>query len=159
MRAPAADVSHFLDQVLRPIFDRATRQTTFINDIHFIGRLELYRDLSYLTSTILFVTFDVSDLYTMIPRVGALLKLEQFLCKYDKDGRIHGMTIDTLMIMARLVLDINCFVFENEYCQQIRGGAIGSPFTMPLANIYMLEWEQSSIEHEKYHNKLYGRYV
>lgn len=69
------------------------------------------------------------------------------------------MTIDTLMAMARLVLDTNCFVFENKYYQQIRGGAMGSPFTMTLANIYMLNWEQPLIEHQKSRKEFYGRYV
>jgi hypothetical protein len=61
------------------------------------------------------------------------------------------------MKMARLVLDTNCFLFEDKYYQQIRGGAMGSPFTMTLANIYMLQWEQSLTEHQKLHNELYGR--
>ena len=73
--------------------------------------------------------------------------------------RIHGMTIDTLMKMARLVLDTNCFVYDGKYYRQIRGGAMGSPFTMTLANIYMLHWEQPLIEHQTLHNELYGRYI
>ena len=36
---------------------------------------------------------------------------------------------------------------------------MASALTMTLANIYMLEWEQSLIEHQKLHNELYGRYV
>ena len=36
---------------------------------------------------------------------------------------------------------------------------MGSPLTMALANIYMLEWEQSLIEHQRSNNELYGRYV
>ena len=159
MRAAATGISHFLDQVLRPIFDRVARQTTFINGIHFVRRIELYRDMGRLSSSTTFITFDVIDLYTMIPRDGALVALEQFLCKYAKNGRINGMTIDTLMKMARLVLDTNCFVFEQKYYQQIRGGAMGSSFTMTLANIYMLKWEQPLIAHQKDHNELYGRYI
>ena len=157
MRTPATGVSHFLDQVLRPIFDQAARETTFVNDIHFVRQLEVYRDPGRLSSTTKFVTSDVADLYTIVPRDGALLKLERFLCKHANNGRLNGMTIDNLMKMACLVLDTNCFAFENKYYQQIRGGAMGSPFTMTLANIYMLEWEQSLIEHQKLHNELYGR--
>jgi dimeric dUTPase (all-alpha-NTP-PPase superfamily) len=67
-------VSHFLDQLLHPIFDRVAKQTTFINGIHFVRRLELYRDIGRLSPTTTFITFDVADLYTMIPRDGALLK-------------------------------------------------------------------------------------
>ena len=157
IRAPATGVSHFLYQVLRPLFDRVTRQTTFINDIHFVRRLELYQDIGRLSETTTFITFDVADLYTMIPRDGALLALEQFLCKHAKNDRIHNMTVNTIIKMAHLVLDTNCFLFEGKYYQQIRGGAMGSPFTMTLANIYMLKWEQSLIEHQKSHNELYGR--
>ena len=93
----------------------------------------------------------------MIPRNGALHELERFLCKYSKQGKIKNTTIDTLMKMARLVLDTNCFAYEDKYYQQIRGGAMGSPFTMTLANIYMLEWEQSLVQHQKLHHELYGR--
>ena len=157
VRTSAIGVSHFLDQLLRPLFDRVARQTTFINGMHFVQRMELYRDIGRLSPTTLFVTFDVADLYTMIPRDGALLVLEQFLSKYARNNRINGMTIDTIMKMARLVLNTNCFAFENKYYQQIRGGAMGSPFTMTLANIYMLKWEQQLIKHQKDHNELYGR--
>ena len=159
MRAAATGISHFLDQVLRPIFDHAAKESTFVNGIQFVRRMELYRDRGRLSSNTTFITFDVTDLYTMIPRDGALVILEQFLCKHANQGRINGMTIDTLMKMARLVLDTNCFVFDAQYYRQIRGGAMGSPFTMTLANIYMLHWEQPLIEHQKLHNELYGRYI
>ena len=36
---------------------------------------------------------------------------------------------------------------------------MGSPFTMVLANIYMLEWEQNLINHQKSHKEIYGRQV
>ena len=61
--------------------------------------------------------------------------------------------------MGRLVLDTNCFVFEGQYYRQIRGGAMGSPFTLTLANIYMLKWDQLLVEHQRSHNELYGRHV
>jgi hypothetical protein len=159
MYAPATGISHFLDQLLRPLFNQVARQTTIINSIHFVRRLEFYRDCNRLLPTTMFVTFDVTDLYTMIPRDGALLILQDFLLEHATNNRINGTTIDTLMKMARLVLDTNCFVFENKYYQQIRGGAMGSPFTMTLANIYMLKWEQPLIEHQKFHKEFYGRYV
>ena len=121
--------------------------------------MESYRDSGRLLPTTLFVTFDVTNLYTMIPRDGAIFALQKFLNQHAENRRIHGMTIDTITKLTRLVLDTNCFLYENKYYQQIRGGAMRSPFTMTLANIYMWEWEQSLIEHQKTHNELYGRYV
>ena len=88
IRAPASGVSHLLDLILRPIFDRVARQTTFINGIHFVRRMELYRDIGRLSPTTNFVTFDVTDLYTMIPRDGALEVLNQWYdYRYDYE---HG---------------------------------------------------------------------
>ncbi|CAF1495644.1 unnamed protein product, partial [Adineta steineri] len=159
IRSPAIGISHFLDQFLRPIFDQATKQTMFINDIHFVRRLEFYQSIGRLTSKTNFITFDVTDLYTMIPRNGALVALEEFLNERATNGRINGMTINTLMKLVGAVLDTNSFAYEGKYYKQIRGGAMGSPFTMTLANIYMLKWEQSLIEHQKAHNELYGRYI
>ena len=92
----------------------------------------------------------------MIRREGALMILEEFLCKYAQNDLIHGMKIDTLMNMTHSLLDTNFFAFEDKYYQQIRGGAMGSPFTMTLANVYMLKWEQPLIAHQKHHNELYG---
>ena len=160
MHAPATGISHYLDQLIRPLFNQVARQTTIIDNIHLVRQLEFYRDCNRVLPPTQFVTFDIVDLYTMIPRDGALRALQEFLYQHSTNGRINGMTtVDTVMKMAELVLDTNCFVFGNKYYQQIRGGAMGSPFTMTLANIYMLKWEQPLIEHQKCHREFYGRYV
>ena len=56
-----------------------------------------------------------------------------------------------IMKLARLVLDNNCFVCNNKYYKQIRGGAMGSTFTQVLANIYMYDWEQDLIKYQATH--------
>ena len=159
IRAAATGVSRFLDQVLQPLYNQVAESSTFVNDIDFVQQLEKYRDAGRLLPTTLFITFDVTDLYTMIPRDGALAALGRFLMKHSVGGKVSNMTIDTIMKMARLVLNTNCFAYENKYYQQIRGGAMGSSLTMTLANIYMFEWEQPLIIYQKSHNELYGRYA
>ena len=72
IRAAATGVSQFLDITLRPLFDQLAKQTTFINGIDFIRKLENYRDSGRLLPTTNFITFHVTDLYTMIQRDGAL---------------------------------------------------------------------------------------
>ncbi|CAF4437403.1 unnamed protein product, partial [Rotaria magnacalcarata] len=159
IKAAATGVSHFLDILLRPMFNQVTKATTFINGIDFVRQIENYRNSGRLLPTTLFVTFDITNLYTMIPRHGAIAALQKFLSKHADNRRIHGMTIDTITRLARLVLDTNCFVYNNKYYQQIRGGAMGSPFTMTLANVYMWEWEQTLLEYQRSHNEMYGRYI
>jgi hypothetical protein len=77
----------------------------------------------------------------MVPRNGGLHALERFLCKNSQNGRINSKTIDTLMKMARLVLDTNCFVYEVKYYRQVRGGPMGLAFNMTFVNICMLDWK------------------
>jgi hypothetical protein len=135
-------MSKFLNNLLAPIYLQAARPTTFINGIDLVRQ----------------VTGDVKDLYTMIPRQGALEALMRFLEKHSYHGKIGTLTINHIMRMARLILDTNCFAYNNTYYRQIRGGAMGSAFTQVLANIYMLEWEQDLIRYQMEHGEIYGRF-
>lgn len=144
---------------MAPIFLQVARQTTFINGIDVVRRLENYAKEGRMKSTTRFITADVTDLYTMIPRQGALEALAQFCIRYSKHGRIGTFMIDHIMKMARLILDTNTFVYNGKYYRQIRGGAMGSAFTQVLANIYMYQWEQELIQHQTISNEIYGRLV
>jgi hypothetical protein len=93
----------------------------------------------------------------MIPRNETLEALGRFLVRNSLKGKIGNLSIDTILQLARLVLDTNYFAYDNEYYRQIKGGAMGSPFTMTLANVYMLEWEQPLIELQRNQGELYGR--
>ncbi|CAF1433899.1 unnamed protein product [Rotaria sordida] len=151
INAPARLISSFLEQLLTPIYNEVTKDFTFINGIDVVRRLEKYQQDGHLTSTTLFLIFDVSDLYTMIPRDRALAVLGRFCTKYGKDRKIGNLNIDTIIRLVRIVLDTNSFAYKDKYYRQIKGGAMGSPFTMVLANIYMFEWEQDLIQHQITH--------
>ncbi|CAF4496047.1 unnamed protein product, partial [Rotaria sp. Silwood2] len=157
INAPARLISSFLDQLLTPIYNYLTKNITFINGIDVVRKLKEYQQQGYLTSTTLFVIFDVADLYTMIPRDGAIAALTRFCEKYAINGKIGTLKISTIIQLACAVLDTNSFAYKDKYYRQIKGGAMGSPFTMILANIYMLEWVQKLIQHKKIHHGIYGR--
>ncbi|CAF3894475.1 unnamed protein product [Rotaria sp. Silwood1] len=147
------------DAMVSPVFLRVARKTTFINGIDLVRALEKYVTDGQLKPTTLFITFDVENLYTMIPRQGALEALMQFLERHLHNKKIGTLRIDDIMRMARLVLDTNIFAYENKYYRQIRGGAMGSAFTRTLANIYMLHWEQKLIQDQEADKEIYGRYI
>jgi hypothetical protein len=63
----------------------------------------------------MFIMVDVNDLYMMMSRTGDLHALQRFLCEHARRGGVCNMTIDTIMRMERLVLDTNCFVYDNNY--------------------------------------------
>ena len=157
MHGPTTLLSRFLNDLLAPIFLKVARETTFINGIDVVRKLEKYVADGHLTATTKFITADVTDLYTMIPRQGALEALGRFCVKYCLGGKIGTLTIDHIMRIARLILDTNYFAYNDKYYRQVRGGAMGSAFTQVLANIYMLEWEQDLIWHQLSQNEIYGR--
>ena len=135
------------------------RETTFTNSIEVVKKLEKYAADGHLKPTTKFITADVKNLYTVIPREEGRLAFIRFLRKYSKRGKIGTLSIDHIWKLARLVLETNCFVYNNKYYIQVRGGAMGSAFTQVYANIYMLEWEQELIQHQAEHNEIYGRFV
>ncbi|CAF4220059.1 unnamed protein product, partial [Rotaria sordida] len=159
IHAPATLISKYLDDSLRPIFNCVARKTIYINSLDLVKQLENYERDGNLSSTTKFITADVKNLYTMIPKGGALDALNRFCVKHGKDGKIGNLSVNVIIRLACLVLDTNCFVFDNKYYKQIRGGAMGSPFTMTLANVYMWEWEQTLLEYQRSHNEMYGRYI
>lgn len=159
MQAPTTALSKLLNDILAPIFLSVARETTFINGIDVVRKLEKYSKDGYLKSTTKFITADIVDLYTMIPRQGALEALARFCMNNMKNGRIGTLRLDHIMKMARTILDTNSFAYNHKYYRQIRGGAMGSAFTQVLANIYMLEWEKDLIEYQKSRNEIYGRSV
>ena len=148
----------FLNDLLTPIFLKVARQT-LINSIDVIRKLDNCFTHGYFQSTTKFIVIDVIDLYTMIPREGALYALMRFLEKHSYHGRIGSLSMDCIMKMARLILDNNYFAYDNRYYQQIRGGAMGSSFTQVLANIYMYEWKEDLIHFQAIHHDIYERFV
>ena len=157
MHGPTTRLSKFLNDLLAPIFLKVARQTTFINGIDVVRKLETYVADGHFKTTTKFITADVTDLYTMIPRQGALDALARFCIKHALGGKIGTLAVDHIMRIARLILDTNYFAYNDKYYRQVRGGAMGSAFTQVLANIYMLEWEQELIAYQLAKNEIYGR--
>ena len=141
MNGPSTGVSHFLDQLLRPLFDLVAQETTFVNGIDLFRKLEKYHDNGHLLPSTQFITFDVTDLYTMIPRNGALEALGRFLLRHSVKGKVGNLSVDTILKLARLVLDMNYFVYESKYYRQIKVRAMGLPFTVTLVESQTSEGE------------------
>jgi hypothetical protein len=145
-----------LDKLIRPLFDQHVEQTTIIDGIHLIRRLELYVSLGFLKPTTHLCTCDITDLYTMLPQEESIAILKQFL-EHFQYTHVQGMTINAIESLARIVLMENVFFYEQKYYHQIKGGAMGSPFTLTLANIFMWHWEHKLVEKQRNSNELYGR--
>src|ERR1700722_2226748 len=101
MNTPTTGISKFLDKLLRPLFDKHVRKTTIIDGVDLIRRLETYVENDYLKPTTLLCTFDITDLYTMLPQEESLNVLTQFLLEHGYK-KVKGIPIDAIRKLARI---------------------------------------------------------
>ena len=143
MHTPTTAISKFLDRLIRPLFDKHVRATTIIDGFDLIRRLQTYMENGYLKPTTQFCTFDIVDLYTMLPQEEALNVLTEFLLEYGYH-KVKGVPLDAIRKLGRIVLTENVFIYGKKFYRQILGGAMGSAFTLTLANIFMWKWEKNT---------------
>ncbi|CAF1410732.1 unnamed protein product [Adineta steineri] len=139
IRAPTTNISKFLDKILRPIFDDKCTKTTIIDGAHLITAIKTYANKGLMKPSTLFCTFDIRNLYIMLPQEEALNILVEFLHLHGY-RKVKGIVLDSIRKLASIVLKENVFVYDNKLYQQTTGGAMGSSFTLTLANIFMWKW-------------------
>ncbi|CAF1524082.1 unnamed protein product, partial [Rotaria magnacalcarata] len=144
--------------LIRPIFDKHARSTTIIDGVDLIHRLEAYTTNGYLKPKTYFCTFDTTDLYTMLPQEESLDILIEFLVQHGYQ-KVQNIPIDIIRKLAIIVIKENVFVYEKKFYRQVIGGAMGSAFTLTLANIFMWKWERQLVHRLEVSNEIYGRYV
>jgi hypothetical protein len=148
IQATTRAISDCLDELIRPIFNEYHKDNTIIDSVNLIKRLETYAADGHLQHSTLFCIFDIDNLFTMLPQDESIEILGRFLRKY-KGEYIKGL--------SEIVLKQNAFVCNNKFYTQVIGGAMGSPFTLTLANIFMWHWEQRWIERPTHAQEIYGR--
>ncbi|CAF4058846.1 unnamed protein product [Adineta steineri] len=158
IHAATKAISQFLDRMIRPLFDRYVRQTTIVDGVDLLTKLQIYIQQGHFTASTLFVTFDITNLYTMLPQEESLKILAEFLREHHSD-RLNGISIETIIELSRIVLQANAFIYDNKFYRQIIGGAMGSPFTLTLANIFMWKWEKQALIPKLLPHEIFGRYI
>jgi hypothetical protein len=92
----------------------------------------------------------------MLPQNEAIDILGKFLRTYVGEY-VKGISVTTIQKLAEIVLKQNAFVCNNKFYKQVIGGAMDSPFTLTLANIFMWHWEQRWIRRQNNRHEIYGR--
>ncbi|CAF3917583.1 unnamed protein product [Rotaria sordida] len=157
LKHPTIKISKFLDELLRPLFDKMALKSTVTSGFELVKQLQKWSKDNMRQET-LFCTIDVMDLYTMVPQVEGVLALRKML-EYFKLKQVGGLKIETIIRLSRFVMQNNYFSYEGQYYHQIRGGAMGSPLTLTVANCYMFFYEQQIIKQINNSGGLYFRYI
>ncbi|CAM4834592.1 unnamed protein product [Rotaria magnacalcarata] len=158
MNMPTTGISKFLDKLIRPIFDKHARSTTIIGGVDLIQRLEAYTINGHHIPNTYFCTFDITDLYTMLPQEESLDILIEFLLQHSYQ-KVQNIPIDIIRKLALIVIKEDVFVYEKKFCRQAIDGAMGSAFTLTLPNIFMWKWQRQLVHRLEVSNEIYGRYV
>lgn len=157
LRHPTIKISKYLDNLLRPLFNQMAARTTIDSGFELLKKVNLWAETNLRKETILY-TIDVVDLYTMIPQVEGVLSLKKML-DYLNLKQIGGLKIETIIRLSRFVMQNNYFSFDGQYYHQIRGGAMGSPLTLTIANCYMFFFERDIVKQVQNSFGLYFRYI
>lgn len=147
-----------MDRLIRPLFDKHVRATTIIDAVDLVYCLLAYTACGVLKPATYFCTFDITDLYKMLPQEESLDILTEFLTEHGYH-KVQTIPIDAIRKLARVVIKEKVFSYENRFYRQIIGVAMGSAFTLTLANIFMWKWEKELVNRLQSSNEIYGRYV
>ena len=157
LKHPTIKISKLLDELLRPLFNKMARQTTvnsgfdLFKELHKWSRLNMHKDTLLCTS-------DVTNLFTMVPQVEGVLSLKKML-DYLKIKEIDGLKVETIIRLSRFVMQNNYFSYNGQFYHQIRGGAMGSPLTLTIANCYMFFFERDIVKQVNNSGGLFFRYI
>ena len=109
---PTSNTSAYLDSVMAPLV-LVKQLPTYVKDSS--HALQILESFSFTGSHRYLFTMDIRSLYTVIPNNDGLQAL-----KYHLDLRPEQQPpTNTLVRLAELVLNLNCFDFDGNYYQQV----------------------------------------
>ena len=110
------------------------------------------------------VSFDVESLFTSVPVDVACevakKRLESEMKKEDSIVRAStAMEVDDILLLLKLCLNTTYFQVNGKFYKQKQGAAMGSPVSVIIANLFMEELEQRSLQSFEHNVKVWKGYV
>jgi hypothetical protein len=68
-----------------------------------------------------------------------------------------ALNLDTIRKLASIVFKENFVVYGQKIYKQTTGGAMGSSFTLTLANIFMWDWQKKFVDEQTKTGEFFGR--
>ena len=148
---PTSNISAYLDSVMAPLVNQLT---TYVKDSSHV--LQILESFSFTGSHRDLFTMDIRYLYTVIPNHDGLKAL-----KYHLDLRPEQQPpTNTLVRLAELVLNLNCFAFGGNYYQQVGGVAMGTKMGPKYACLFIgYVGNKMFEEYQGRKPELYKRYI
>ncbi|XP_072400958.1 uncharacterized protein [Diabrotica undecimpunctata] len=129
-------LSKFILNTLKNLFN-FTPQFTVINSYQLVDKLQLIT----LNPDITMLSFDVSNLFTSVPKLEILSLVKTFLVNKS----IQSNVISSILDIIELCLSQDLFQFNNTFYKQPDGLAMGSCLSPFLADVFMDHLESNHI--------------
>ena len=90
-------------------------------------------------------SYNVSALFTSVPMDPALWVIKDLL---EKDPTLKDrtvLTVNNIIQLLKFCLKNTHFSFQDQFCEQVEGAAMGSPISRIVAKLYMEYFEQKAL--------------
>ena len=152
------EVSKHLAGILAPLVGNTEFTVKDSKDfVEFTRTLELAEDD-------VMVSFDVQSLFTSVPTdVACDVAKRRLEVEFEREDSVvrakTGMDVEDILVLLRLCLGLTYFQVDGSYYKQNKGTAMGSPVSVVVANLFMEELEEKSLQSFTYGVKVWKRYV
>jgi hypothetical protein len=156
---PIIYISQYLHQYLRLSYCLVAHSTTFTNGIDVVQALEKFTKEGFLKHITQFVTLEIKDFDIIFSHEQIIETLTCFLHDYmpHQSRTTSYLSHKTIIILVRLVLKMQYFMYDNKLYQQTKGGNSDSSLIQLLVNIYLFYWQQDLMQFLRRKKELFGR--
>ncbi|CAF1478396.1 unnamed protein product [Adineta steineri] len=157
--APMYQLATFLDQILRPLYEKYAQSTSLINGQDFIQKLNFYtRQTDCLTPRTQFITFQIHNLSTRVTHQDLRDVFKQFIMRHIGTFPYKGFQADAIIELIELILSNNIFTYNGKIYRFIKGSPINLALTELLLDIYLHKWQIPLVRLTNLKQLYYGRY-
>lgn len=136
--SPIYPLATFLNQILRPLFDKYMEDTRLIDGTDFIEKLQHFSlNKRSFTPTTRFVIYELHHLFLRITHEDLLGILKRILNRDLAGKRYNGLKQDGIVELVRVVLSHLTFTYDNKLYRFSRGGPTNLPLIEALIDIYL----------------------
>uniref|UniRef100_A0A183GKU2 Reverse transcriptase domain-containing protein n=1 Tax=Heligmosomoides polygyrus TaxID=6339 RepID=A0A183GKU2_HELPZ len=134
---PSDRNSWFLVKLLSPLLHHlhTVNAEVFITALN---RCKIPGDVCY-------TSFDAVSLYTNVNNTEAISAVLELLRRHHEEIHIFGMTEEDIKPLLETILECNIFQFDDVFCAQKRGLAMGLRIAPLLAIVYLDRIERRSL--------------
>ena len=138
-------VAKELAKILKPLVGKSTHVITSTQDF-----VEQAKQIKLEPGECL-SSYDVSALFTSVPIDPALNIIKDLLGKDTTLKERTVMEVSGIILLFEFCLKNTYFSFQDQFCEQVEGAAMGSPVSPIVVNLYMEFLEQRALSTVHHH--------